>query len=184
MSKRKDIDKNQRFGRLVVLEFSCLDGKWKCKCDCGNYTFAKSNQLLNGRKSSCGCLKQELDHLPKGEAMFNKVFRMYRVNAKRRNIVFEISREHFRHLVSLNCFYCNAVPSTISRRELGKYNGEFIYNGIDRLDSSKGYVDGNVVPCCSDCNRAKMDVPYGEFKSWIMRVADFMMSKEISYCRN
>lgn len=31
-----------------------------------------------------------------------------------------------------------------------------IKNGIDRVDNSKGYVEGNCVPCCPNCNAAKM----------------------------
>lgn len=29
--------------------------------------------------------------------------------------------------------------------------------GLDRIDSSKGYVPGNVQPCCKECNRIKSD---------------------------
>lgn len=28
-------------------------------------------------------------------------------------------------------------------------------SGVDRIDSALGYVPGNVVPCCTKCNRAK-----------------------------
>jgi hypothetical protein len=49
-------------------------------------------------------------------------------------------------------------------------NGDYVYNGIDRLDSSRGYEMGNVVPCCKQCNWAKNDIPYDEFLDWIKRV--------------
>ena len=52
----------QRFGKLVVIKYShAIDrnGKiyhyYKCKCDCGQETFAERNQLLDGRKKSCPC---------------------------------------------------------------------------------------------------------------------------------
>lgn len=35
--------------------------------------------------------------------------------------------------------------------------------GIDRWDNSRGYLADNVVPCCKDCNRAKMTRPPREF---------------------
>ncbi len=30
-------------------------------------------------------------------------------------------------------------------------------NGVDRVDSSRGYVKDNVVSCCKHCNLAKRD---------------------------
>jgi len=30
---------------------------WKCKCKCGNYTEATTNELTQGKKKSCGCRK-------------------------------------------------------------------------------------------------------------------------------
>lgn len=46
------------FGKLTVIEKT--DGKncWKCKCECGNITFASGNRLRSGMKRSCGCLRE------------------------------------------------------------------------------------------------------------------------------
>jgi hypothetical protein len=41
------------------------------------------------------------------------------------------------------------------------------FNGIDRVDNSKGYILGNCVPCCSWCNRAKADGTLAKFMDWI-----------------
>lgn len=30
---------------------------WRCKCDCGNYTTASSQEITMKRKQSCGCLR-------------------------------------------------------------------------------------------------------------------------------
>ena len=51
----------QKFNQLLVLEDSGLrsaDGciKWKCKCDCGNFTNVITTRLINGTTKSCGCL--------------------------------------------------------------------------------------------------------------------------------
>ena len=49
----------QRFGKLTVLEITELRNDrrpiWKCRCDCGNLILAKSHDLTNGTKLSCGC---------------------------------------------------------------------------------------------------------------------------------
>lgn len=48
----------QRFGKLTVIErVPSHNGhaRWKCLCDCGNYTEALSHNLKSGNKVSCGC---------------------------------------------------------------------------------------------------------------------------------
>lgn len=52
----------ERFGRLVVLEFSHKDNNtyyWKCKCDCGNIKLIDRHCLRSGNTKSCGCLISE-----------------------------------------------------------------------------------------------------------------------------
>lgn len=79
-------------------------------------------------------------------------------NARKRSIEVNLSLEHYQELVSSGlCFYCHApLP------EVG--------HGIDRIDSSKGYVIGNVRACCKMCNIAKSVVSEQEFKDWIQRI--------------
>ena len=49
-----------------------------------------------------------------------------------------------------------------------KMNGDYIYNGLDRIDPSKGYELTNIVTCCENCNRLKSDlVSYEEFIEFI-----------------
>ena len=55
----------QRFGRLVVVEYSGLDpitrnALWHCHCDCGNEVNVRSLSLRKGETSSCGCLRSEI----------------------------------------------------------------------------------------------------------------------------
>jgi hypothetical protein len=46
-------------------------------------------------------------------------------------------------------------------------------NGIDRIDSKLGYVEGNVVSCCKICNSAKGDLTLAEFENWINKMIKF-----------
>lgn len=53
----------KQFGKLTVLEDSGERTKkqciiWKCKCECGNITFANTDVLNKGEKISCGCLNK------------------------------------------------------------------------------------------------------------------------------
>lgn len=62
MSKIMDLT-NQRYGRLVVLEYVGRNTSnrplWKCQCDCGNTHIASTLDLRNGDTQSCGCQKKE-----------------------------------------------------------------------------------------------------------------------------
>lgn len=54
----------ERFGRLVVVSLgpqlpNCGNANWKCRCDCGEFTFVRSNNLRTGHTSSCGCHDRE-----------------------------------------------------------------------------------------------------------------------------
>lgn len=57
--------KGKKFGKLTVLyrmqDNSTTAAMWYCKCDCGNYTKAKTNSLTSGNTSSCGCWNKERD---------------------------------------------------------------------------------------------------------------------------
>lgn len=52
-----------RFGSLTVIEFIGLDkqrnARWKCVCDCGNYSTPAANNLKAGVTTSCGCVQRK-----------------------------------------------------------------------------------------------------------------------------
>lgn len=54
----------KRFDRLVVIERITNGDKnhtyWKCLCNCGNETIARSDALKDGNKKSCGCYHDEM----------------------------------------------------------------------------------------------------------------------------
>jgi hypothetical protein len=102
----------------------------------------------------------------------HKVKYNHQVNqARKRGLEFSLTDEELDLLWSQNCTYCGTPPSNRMRciNSRGKQE-EFVYSGLDRVDSSMGYVVGNVVPCCKPCNRAKSDMGLEEFLDWIRRV--------------
>lgn len=42
-----------KYGKLTILKYE--DGKWHCKCDCGNLTQAYVYNVKSGKTKSCGC---------------------------------------------------------------------------------------------------------------------------------
>jgi hypothetical protein len=54
---------NQRFGRLVAIQFLGFDSRkkqlWEFECDCGNTITAHACNVKSGKTKSCGCLRAE-----------------------------------------------------------------------------------------------------------------------------
>jgi hypothetical protein len=81
--------------------------------------------------------------------------------AKSRGFEFDLTLEEFKELTSDDCFYCGRQPSTV--HYYSSEDQQYIYNGIDRLDTKRGYTLHNCVPCCTQCNTGKWDYTYQEF---------------------
>jgi len=136
--------------------------KYLCKCDCGVEKIISWNCIQKGTTRSCGCSRKFAHSKEKGLGNFNKLYNSYKNNSKRRNLNFELDVEEFRELTKKNCFYCNIEPST--RYNSKNMNGEYIYNGIDRINNDIGYTLENCVPCCGICNLMKRNLSLEEFK--------------------
>jgi len=169
----------RRFGKLTAIRWVGSKpsnegrvGCWLCRCDCGNEIVAPRKNLVDGSASSCGCARfGPYKGYAMGEAAFKAVLRNYQAGAESRGLSWNLTDDDVRRLTSLDCHYCGVAPATIRR---GRPNsGDFVYNGIDRVDNTRGYEPGNVVPCCKTCNYSKSDMPYDEFLAWIVRLASF-----------
>lgn len=177
MSTAKDIT-DQRFNRLVAIQSTTeRQGKkvmWLCQCDCGNKTKAPTSALINGHTGSCGCYARDQakyrNRLPKGEASFNSVYHHYQWTAKKKGLVFKLSKDQFRHLATQDCFYCGDSPAY--HYDKPNRNGKFKRNGIDRMDNEKGYTIDNTVPCCFECNKMKNSTDIGKFLTHVNRIAE------------
>lgn len=93
--------------------------------------------------------------LASGQALRNEAVATYKRHAKSRGLVWELSEYQIDSLFAGNCYWCGQYPS--NRRSRERSYGDFIYNGIDRVDNTKGYINGNVVSCCFVCNSMKRD---------------------------
>jgi len=86
----------------------------------------------------------------------------YKHTAKARNITFQLTFDEFLKLVLAPCYLCGSVKlgrtSYSSDSKKGADTPTFKHNGIDRVNSTKGYVKKNVKPCCWKCNRMKSDL--------------------------
>jgi hypothetical protein len=183
----------QKFGRLTVIEFKGIknfwkdrrESYWKVRCDCGNEKILRISNLRNTK--SCGCLLNEFRKIilpkktsernskPLGSAAKHCCYKSYINRSKKKKINFEFTKEEFLELTQKNCYYCGRKPRTIIKTKVGKRirNGSFTYNGLDRIDSTKGYLKNNILTCCEICNKAKRDMPQNDFLEWINDLIEY-----------
>ena len=74
-----------------------------------------------------------------------------------------ISEDQFNKLSSMSCYYCGVEGP----------------NGIDRVDSSIGYIKENCVPCCKHCNYVKGNLSMMHFKEWVKRFVAYQKKHKI-----
>ncbi len=186
----------KRFSRLIVIKFAewKLTGKqgkrascWLCQCNCGNQKIVRGNSLVTSNVQSCGCMLSDYrkrilpyktahrNQLPDGEAAFRLLLCNYKSRAKKKGLIFSISSDNFRLLISKPCYYCNRDPYYIisDRRRKKTINGQLVYTGLDRIDNSIGYTLLNVIPCCGICNKARRDLSQQAFILWIKDLTDY-----------
>lgn len=167
-----------KYNKLSVVSPAGFNKKdillYECKCDCGNTKFIGDTFLVRGVIKSCGCLKRGNEALDTKTKALNEIYSSYRGNAKQKNRVFELTKEQVMHLIQLNCYYCGIKPSL---KRVLKLNREFYHNGIDRINTKKGYTLDNVVPCCYNCNLIKWDFTVEEFLQNVARIYEFQNKK-------
>jgi hypothetical protein len=163
----------KRCGRLLILKLLHRvnknvkkDMKYECICDCGNVVIRLQSSLragilgLRNPTLSCGCLRDE--NCRRTGTAFRRCIEIYKRNAKKRNISWNLTDEQFRVLTSSPCYYTGRLPY----REILVESGErYFYNGIDRKNSNEGYYLDNCIPCCFEVNRAKSSLSHDEFLS-------------------
>lgn len=156
---------------------------FECVCVCGKMFQTRADAIKSGATKSCGCLTGDLvskkNRLPNNQAIINLVYKIYKDNARKRNLSFELSIGEFKNLIFADCFYCGNSP------QLSKFAGQknrrdrfLSYNGIDRIDNVAGYFANNCVSCCSICNAAKSDLSFDDFKNWIQRLVKYNAKQE------
>ena len=87
---------------------------------------------------------------------------------------FALTPSDFYLLTSQPCIFCAAPPS---KKVAGRYKKPYVYNGIDRIDSSKGYILGNCVGCCWRHNDLKGALSFEDFYRHSLAVVLSISSK-------
>ena len=152
ISKYTDIfELGQKFGKYTVIDCEVKinrEAQILCQCDCGVINTVSCYTLLN--EKSKGCLEcnntRKKDENPtwKGfENISGKYYGRIKRGAKKRNIVFDVEIEYFNKLLVEQNFKCKLSGLEISFSHSKKDNYKATAS-IDRIDSNKGYIKGNL----------------------------------------
>ncbi len=150
---------NNKYKNYTVLNYSHSFNRHRyfdCQCKCGAIRKVNDFTLIYGKAVGCGkCVRTT----PKESEAINGLYAAYRSRAARRKIAFDLTIDQFKELTKMNCHYTGLPPSFIFKKRYSTY----VYNGLDRIDSSIGYTLDNIVPCNGNINQMKMDLPYNDF---------------------
>lgn len=145
------------FGRLTVVGLSEVSRnghtRWHVKCECGTEKTTLGTHLLQGKTISCGCAMRENGkrNWKGGEEVSATYFSSLKRGAlgeKSRNpIDFKITLEYIDQLYKNQKGLCNYSKMPISIRARTA--------SLDRIDSSQGYIEGNVQWLHKDVNMMK-----------------------------
>ena len=126
---------------------------------CGSVTDKRLQTIEMAQ--SCGCMQSKRDRRVVGSGRrsaegtrveINNLISIYKSNARKRGVSFDLTYTQFETLVDGECYFCGDTGgNTLRKRGYNVYS----YTGIDRVDNSVGYLPSNCVSCCSWCNRAK-----------------------------
>lgn len=173
----------KRFNKLIAVKYS---GKtknnkrpkhtWLCKCDCGNEKIILEHNLKNGHTKSCGCLTKRKNNnspLYKGyKGISGQKWSSLKIEAKKRNIEFNITIEYI-----WNLFLKQDKKCALSNLNIYIYSDNKIKNtaSLDRIDSSKGYIEDNVQWVHKNINQMKWNFKQKYFIEMCLAVATFSM---------
>ncbi len=158
---------SQRKNRMCIAECLCID-KTIRRHDIRN--------IVIGRTKSCGCVgnihKKISDKYPDkfldgdyARFLAPSIMVTAKKNATSRRLTFDLDLfDAFEKYYLSDCFYCGL-----------KSNWPEIYNGIDRIDNEKGYIEGNCVSCCIQCNISKSDNSTDYFLFMIDKIYNYLL---------
>ena len=163
--------KGNKFGKLLVKEFAGHKNnlrQWLCICDCGNEKVVRGGHLKKGYIRSCGCESHPSKSNHKSWRGYEEIsldfFSTIRRNAEIRNIEFEITIEYLWEVFINQDRKCALSGRCLKFGRVSK-DRKGKNASVDRIDSNKGYVVGNVQWIDKQINIMKNKIDEKEFLS-------------------
>lgn len=150
-----------------------------CSCSCGKLTTRKRlDNVLKGRVISCGCSNLSKPTILAGgngyfkgcgELRGSKLVQLKR-GAQRRGLEFSVSKEYLWELFQEQGGKCALTGASICFGRV--YYPHETTASLDRIDSSRGYVEGNLQWVLKDVNKIKKDLDQDYFIALCRMVSD------------
>lgn len=163
-SKRNDrVYIGARYNRLLILDKADKPANrkkqerfWLVKCDCGKQKVMSTSSIL--KYKTCGCLSIEINSKTVGN-ITGRLFYRIKKGAEVRNIEFDLDQQYLDDLYIKQNFKCALTGESIyiTNKQSG-YTAS-----LDRVDSSKGYIKGNVCWVHKDVNFMKSNLSLDRF---------------------
>ena len=185
---RVPIKIGEKYNSLTVIKeaektpHGCI--QWLCSCDCGKNRVVPSHALHKGYIVNCGCKTNRMKYSDREIPAKRALFEQYKLWAKTKNVEFDINENDFYKLTKKDCSYCGTSPFAVKNSGRNNFKSSYIYNGLDCIDSTKGYFLDNVVPCCKWCNFTKSDGLQKNFIEWVKKIGENMSHSEHPLIKN
>lgn len=181
--KRKIEDLTGReFGYLKVIKYSHTpEGEcsyWLCECKCGNIKPMSRVVLVHNRAKTCGCKCNRYGEKDIGWTGHGKISGWFWTHIKRgaadrpTPVEFDITIEYAWQKFLEQEGKC-ALSGLKLEFETGFHNAKNRTASLDRIDSTKGYIEGNIQWVHKDINKMKWNYPQEKFIEFCKLVAGY-----------
>jgi hypothetical protein len=178
-----DVEIDDQFSKLTIKELAYTKTKTgrDCpvsayvECECGNKVWRKLVYILREETKSCGCAHRRTRHKNnKYIGAYKDIsiahFRNIQRVAISKGREFSISIEYLWSVWESQNFKCALSGVDLTWRPV--YHRTDTTASVDRIDSKKGYVEGNIQIIHKALNRLKNACPQEEFLEWCRLVVE------------
>lgn len=179
----------------IYVNGTVAENDFECVClHCGlihnrtrrNLVALRSKANKTNLPLSCGCRHSIPKYSGPEEYVYNRRIQRIKSGAKKRSIEWSLTEKEAIELMNMPCFYCatkDGLQVTLDKQRAswGDVIESFPMNGIDRFDNNIGYTKENSIPCCTNCNKSKLDRSFSDFYGWVKRTYEHMNKSVFKY---
>lgn len=140
-----------------------VEARWNCECKCGKFVLARGSDLRQYRYNSCGCHKG-LDRYKGYNDLSSTYICVLKKHAKDLDMEYSLSMEYLWDLLVEQEFRCAITGIAIKLNRnyaIEKYKNQTA--SLDRIDSKKPYIIGNVWWVHKEINKLKVNFGLDRF---------------------